>query len=113
MEKLRASKYDVSKMIPILPLYCDRMPRRLLPNACDCAKGELAPLLAVPLISSPSAARWLSSAELCPAKLLLLLEAVASPPGALAPALELMGLDAFTSARWNAVCVLVGAGAAF
>ncbi len=39
----------------------DRESFRLLPKACAIAKGELAALLAVPLMRKPSAARWLSS----------------------------------------------------
>ena len=47
------------------PLYSPLVPLRLFPNAITCAKGEAAPLTALPLISKPSAARWLRSSWGC------------------------------------------------
>src|SRR5580704_6360055 len=84
-------------MTPMLPLYSDRDPRRLLPKACAIAKGELAALLAVPLIRKPSAARWLSSA-------------LAGIPAS--GSAELFAVAAFTSVLWKALCLLVEAGCA-
>ena len=59
-EKGRASNAELSKMTPSPPLYSPLAPLRLLPKANDCAKGEAAPFITLPLIRKPSAARWLS-----------------------------------------------------
>src|SRR5579871_3164668 len=80
----------------MLPLYSERAPRRLLPNAPAWAKGELAALLAVPLMRKPSAARWLRSEELC--SFALWADAGGSDAGV--PV-------AFTSVRWKPDLVLV------
>src|SRR6202795_314897 len=98
-------------MKPRLPLYSDRDPRRLLPKACAIANGELAALFAVPLIKNPSAARWLSSDGFWFEKASLL-GVVASGCAGVAGA-DAAGLAAFTSVRWKALCVLVGAAGAF
>src|SRR4051812_47144729 len=61
-ENDRASSAELPSRNPTLPLYNDRAPRRLLPNAADCANGEAAPLLTLPLIRKPSAGAWVDSA---------------------------------------------------
>ena len=63
-EKFSASNDELSICSPMLPLYSDRGPRRLLPNGADNANGELAALFVEPLIRSPSVARWLRSLAL-------------------------------------------------
>ena len=63
-EKVRASRAELSTIKPRLPLYRLPGPRRLLPKAAACAKGELAPLFTVPLMSRPSEARWFRSLAL-------------------------------------------------
>jgi hypothetical protein len=60
----RASRAELSSINPMLPLYSDVGPRRLLPNAGASENGERAPLFTVPLMSNPSAARLLSSSAL-------------------------------------------------
>src|SRR5258708_39244396 len=60
----RASNRELFSINPILPLYSDLGPRRLLPKAGASENGELAPLFTVPLIRNPSAARLLSSSAL-------------------------------------------------
>src|SRR6185295_20018564 len=52
----RASHAELSRIVPTPPVYSDRPPRRLLPNAGSCAKGDAAPLFTLPLTSNPSAA---------------------------------------------------------
>src|SRR5580700_4166534 len=67
VEKFSASNDELSICSPMLPLYSDRGPRRLLPNGAESANGELAALLVEPLISNPSEALLLRSAALWPA----------------------------------------------
>ncbi len=55
-EKERASRTELSNMRPMPPLYKERGPRRLFPKAAASEKGELAPLLTVPLMRNPSTA---------------------------------------------------------
>src|SRR6266496_5693421 len=85
-ENERASSDELSSTNPRLPLYNDRPPRRLFPNAADCAKGEAAPLFTLPLIRTPSVGAcccWPISA------------------GALSAGVFAPSPDAFTWARWN------------
>src|SRR5581483_2467217 len=72
------------------------MPRRLFPNAGDCAKGDAAPLLTLPLMANTSDAlrAW---------------SAVTGPDGSLAMASGLA--EAFTLALWNPFCPFAGAAA--
>src|SRR3982751_4284233 len=49
-----AFKAELSITRPRLLLYSDRSPRRLFPNAADCANGVAAPLFTLPLIRKPS-----------------------------------------------------------
>src|SRR5579864_344291 len=79
--------------MPMASLYSDRPPRRLLPNACDCAKGDAAPLLTLPLTRNPSAA-WLESAGV----------SLASFPAS---------AEAFRLARWNPPWPSAGGGGPF
>src|SRR6266704_1318362 len=86
-ENGRVSHAELPSRTPTPPVYSDRPPRRLLPNAASCANGDAAPLLTLPLIKSPSAA---PNGESPPA---------ASAGGAGALAATGGGVDALTPAR--------------
>src|SRR5580693_2925200 len=102
-EKERASNAELSRIKPRLPLYKLPGPRRLLPKAAACAKGELAPLFTVPLMSRPSVARWFKSLALWLANGLLAGTASAALDWVAAGAGAAFGF-AFTAARWNVFC---------
>src|SRR6266446_9794047 len=63
-ENGRASNAEFPSSRPSPQLYNDFAPRRLLPNAANCANGEAAPLFTLPLTRNPSAARRARSASL-------------------------------------------------
>ena len=60
-ENGRASNAEFPSSRPSPQLYNDFAPRRLLPNAANCANGDAAPLFTLPLTRNPSAARRLRS----------------------------------------------------
>src|SRR3954451_4059043 len=77
--------------MPTPPLYSDRAPRRLLPNAADCANGDAAPLFTLPLIRNPSDGVWFVSAGAA------VLGSAGGVFGASPP-------DALASVFWNPPC---------
>src|SRR6266576_3073335 len=101
-----AFKPELSITRPRLLLYSERGPRRLFPNAADCAKGVAAPLLTLPLIRKPSLgaeelAAVISAGALFP---LLPVEPLASAAGFDASA------DALACVRWKPDAVLAACG---
>src|SRR5262245_49139065 len=86
-ENGRVSHAELPSRTPKPPLYSERVPRRLLPNAASCANGEAAPLLTLPLTSNPSAAPSGDSLG------------GGSAAGAVVPRAAAGGAEAVTSAR--------------
>src|SRR5437763_6814289 len=89
---------------PRLLLYRERSPRRLLPNAADCANGVAAPLFTLPLIRKPSLG----------APLAALISAGALLAGVALPPLASLGAsaDAFACVRWKPDAVFAACGGA-